>query len=195
MSITIPSQLEMMTERATRYESEGAALRTQLEICAKTFSRYAALHRAKGTPEADTKAQQNATFANECYAVLDTTAVGVNLLREMEKLQIEVKVLQDIVNTPLFDDFTEAVKREAAHQVQRWGRAHDRSKSAENWFWLVGYLSGKALRSAITGDREKALHHTISSAAALMQWHAAILWDKTSSGLGSDEDLKAKESA
>lgn len=113
---------------------------------------------------------------------------------ERDLLKIEVTILRDLVNTPMFDDFTEAVKREAAHQVQRWGRAHDRSKSAENWYWLVGYLSGKALRSAISGDKEKALHHTISSAAALMQWHAAIMADKTGAGIGEDEDLRAKES-
>lgn len=115
------------------------------------------------------------------------------LMQERDLLLIEVAALRELVNTPMFDDFTEAVKREAAHQVQRWGKAHDRSKSAENWFWLVGFLAGKALRSAITGDKEKAQHHTISSAAALMQWHAAITADKSGAGVGEDEDLRAKE--
>lgn len=97
-----------------------------------------------------------------------------------------------LVNTPETADFIEGVKREAAHQIERWGYAHDRSKSAENWFWLVGYLAGKALRSAITGDREKALHHCISSAAALFNWHTATKHDTTGAGIGQDDDLRAK---
>lgn len=115
------------------------------------------------------------------------------LAEENERLVNQVAELRELLNTPLFDEFTHAVKREAAHQVRRWGKAHDRSKSAENWFWLVGYLAGKALRAAISGDREKAQHHTISSAAALMQWHAAITADKSGAGVGADEDLRAKE--
>lgn len=101
----------------------------------------------------------------------------------------ETQRLDHLLNTPQTVDFSEAVKAEAAHQRQRWGDAHDRSKSAENWYWLVGYLAGKALRSAISGDKEKALHHTISSAAALYNWHAAIIADESGAGIGKDEDL------
>jgi hypothetical protein len=96
-----------------------------------------------------------------------------------------------LLNTPETADFLEGVKREAAHQVKRWGYAHDRSKSAENWFWLVGYLAGKALRSTILGDRDKALHHTVSSAAALFNWHTAIANDSTGTCEGQDDDLRA----
>lgn len=106
-------------------------------------------------------------------------------------LAARVEQLEALVNTPQTADFLEAVRLEAAHQVQRWGYAHDRSKSAENWFWLVGYLCGKALRAAITGDKMKALHHTISSAAALLNWHAAITHDTTGAGIGQDADLRA----
>lgn len=102
----------------------------------------------------------------------------------------EVERLDGVLNTPQTLSFVEAVKAEAAHQQQRWGEAHDRSKSAEHWYWLVGYLAGKALRSAITGDKQKALHHTISSAAALANWHDAILNDESGTGAGKDEDLK-----
>lgn len=103
--------------------------------------------------------------------------------------------LHALVNNPQTDDFLLAVKAEAAHQIERWGEAHDRGKSAENWFWLVGYLAGKALRAAITGDRFKAKHHTISSAAALANWHAAMLRDETGCGLGHDRDIKPVEIA
>jgi len=79
---------------------------------------------------------------------------------------------------PIIDHFVAGVAAEAEHQRVRWGEAHDRNKSAEDWFWLIGYLAGKALRASIEGDRDKALHHTISAAAALSQWHAAILGDE-----------------
>lgn len=82
--------------------------------------------------------------------------------------------LEGLINTPHLKDFVEAVKLEAAHQVERWGTKHDAGKTPTDWFWLLGYLSGKALASAIKGDREKALHHTISSAAALLNWHEHI---------------------
>lgn len=75
---------------------------------------------------------------------------------------------------PIVDDFWRGVAAEKEHQTRRWGTTHDRNKEPADWFWLVGYLSGKALASAVKGDREKALHHTISSAAVLAQWHDAL---------------------
>lgn len=103
--------------------------------------------------------------------------------------------LHALINNPHTDEFLPAVKLEAAHQRDRWGDAHDRGKSAENWFWLVGYLAGKCLRAAITGDREKAMHHTISSAAALANWYEAIKRDTTGTGVGQDDDIKPVEIA
>lgn len=111
---------------------------------------------------------------------------------ELDKANKEIERLKALLNTPELHDFAEAVSLEAAHQVERWGMANDRSKSAENWFWLVGYLAGKALRAAITGDKEKALHHTISSAAALANWHAAIAADTSGAGIGADADIAPK---
>ena len=108
-------------------------------------------------------------------------------------LEAEIERLTARINTPETEDFDRGVPLEAAHQIERWGDAHDRSKSAENWFWLVGYLAGKALRAAIEGDREKAKHHTISSAAALRNWHSAIKRDETNRGIGADSDLQPKE--
>ena len=101
----------------------------------------------------------------------------------------EAERLDGLINTPELQDFDKAVPLECAHQVERWGEAHDRSKSAENWYWLVGYLAGKALRSSIGGDKEKALHHTISAAAALRNWHMAIKRDTSGTGVGEDPDL------
>lgn len=104
-------------------------------------------------------------------------------------LAAELSRLRNLINTPELQDFDKGVPLECAHQVERWGEAHDRSKSAENWYWLVGYLAGKALRASIGGDREKALHHTISAAAALRNWHQAIKRDTSGAGVGADEDL------
>ena len=67
-----------------------------------------------------------------------------------------------------------AIPLEAAHQVVRWGTQHDEGKNPEDWFWLVGYLAGKALAAFKAGDLEKAKHHCISTAAALRNWHAHI---------------------
>jgi len=168
---------------------------------------------------------------------------------------LEAKAERDrlllLVNSPQTNEFLESVRTEAAHQVERWGYAHDRSKSAEHWFWLVGYLAGKALRAATEkplpryqhikrggtyevmsvcedennrgtelvvyrGEEdgkiwsrpasqffdgrfvelpkvphEKALHHTISAAAALLNWHTAITNDTSGTGIGQDADLAA----
>lgn len=109
------------------------------------------------------------------------------------ELRAEVARLQAILNTPETANFLEGLRLEAAHQRERWGAPHDREKSAEHWYWLVGYLAGKALRAAITGDVEKALHHAISSAAALLHWHTAISQDGTGCGVGRDADLQAHD--
>lgn len=81
---------------------------------------------------------------------------------------------REIINSPETADFMSAVPIEAAHQRERWGAEHDAGKQPEDWFWLIGYLAGKALSAAKTGDSEKALHHTVSTGAALANWHAAI---------------------
>jgi len=40
---------------------------------------------------------------------------------------------------------------------------------------LIGWLAGKAVHSHIKGDVDKTLHHTITAAAALANWHASVL--------------------
>jgi hypothetical protein len=78
------------------------------------------------------------------------------------------------INMPETEDFFKGVPLEAAHQRARWGTDHDSGKAPADWFWLVGYLAGKCLAAHIAGNQEKALHHTISTAAALANWHMAI---------------------
>jgi hypothetical protein len=97
----------------------------------------------------------------------DHIAKGAAAVREVERLSA-------LINTPELDNFLRAVHIEAVHQLERWGTAHDRAKRPADWFWLVGYLGGKALHAAVAGDADKARHHCISTAAALYNWHSAI---------------------
>jgi hypothetical protein len=90
---------------------------------------------------------------------------GENMSREQ---------LLELLNTPEVEEFDSAVPLEAAHQLARWGAEHDAGKNPEDWFWLIGYLAGKALAAYKAGDLEKAKHHCISTAAATRNWHAAI---------------------
>lgn len=84
-----------------------------------------------------------------------------------------------LLNAPVNDEFLLGVKTEALFQRSKWGSEHDAGKAPEDWFWLLGYLAGKALHAAKSGDRAKALHHTISSGAALLNWHAHMLGEST----------------
>lgn len=82
--------------------------------------------------------------------------------------------LRALVGAPELHDFAKGAVLEAAHQRERWGSLHDAGKTPLDWFWLIGYLSQKAAMAQIAGDTDKALHHTVSTAAALANWHAAI---------------------
>lgn len=107
-------------------------------------------------------------------ALLRLEADRDNAERERDEALAEVARLRALINTPTTNDFLSAIQLEAAHQVERWGVEHDRGKGPEHWYWLLAYLAGKALRAAIDGDVEKAKHHTISTAAVLLNWHRRI---------------------
>ena len=91
-----------------------------------------------------------------------------------------------VLDTPHTADWFEGVRLEAAHQIKRWGADHDAGKEPQDWFWLLGYLSGKALRAAIDCDAEKTKHHTISSGAVLLNWFRAITGDSNAMRPGID---------
>ncbi|MDR9839409.1 hypothetical protein [Herbaspirillum huttiense] len=105
----------------------------------------------------------------------------------VDERDAEIARLNAIINTPQSGDFLRAVSTEAEHQRQRWGSSHDAGKAAADWFWLVGYLAGKALHSNNDGDLVKAEHHIITTAAALMNWHMAM-FGKTDMRPGIDGD-------
>jgi hypothetical protein len=122
-----------------------------------------------------------------------------------EAAEAERARLHDLVNTPELVNFPLAVQLEAVHQVERWGKEDRTSKEPLDWYWLVGYLAGRAqehhkeaerllpllqawslnsphakelldhLREQIDFHREKAVHHCITTAAALSHWHASVL--------------------
>lgn len=89
-------------------------------------------------------------------------------------LMSKVAHLERRLNTPEVEDFAAGVVAEAQHQRERFGSDHDAGKAPLDWFWLIGFLAQKAAFAALAGDRNKALHHTISTAAALANWHAAL---------------------
>lgn len=90
------------------------------------------------------------------------------------ELRAEIDRLNAIVNSPQSNDFLRAVSTEAEHQRQRWGSEHDTGKTPADWFWLVGYLAGKALHAHTSGTTDKAEHHIITTAAALANWHLSM---------------------
>ena len=97
-----------------------------------------------------------------------------NSSKEVAEAIAEIERLRALLNTPETADFMKAIPLEAAHQRERWGADHDAGKAPLDWFWLIGYLAQKAATSAIAGDVEKAKHHTISTAAALSNWHLQL---------------------
>lgn len=94
----------------------------------------------------------------------------------------ELRRLHALLNTPHSAEFLEAVHLEAMHQRERWAAEHDAGKTDADWFWLVGYLAGKALHEGARADAAaangeaimtKRVHHIVTTAAVLLNWHAA----------------------
>lgn len=86
---------------------------------------------------------------------------------DLDRLLAENVRLNALINNPHTDDFLEAVRTEAAHQIERWGPEHDARKEPSDWFWVIGYVAGKALSKP-----DKRLHHIITTAAVCLNWHA-----------------------
>ncbi len=102
----------------------------------------------------------------------EVTALGNKVLNgdleSVRALAAETRRLNRLIWNPHTDKFLEAVRIEAAHQRARWGDDHDKMKEDQDWFWALGWLSGKAVRFE---SQEKRLHHIITSAALLLNWH------------------------
>lgn len=127
-----------------------------------------------------------AALEEQAARVEALTAERDALAQALRANQIELDEARSFLDAPELHDFSAAVVREAAHQRKRWPSEHDDGKAPADWFWLLGYLSGKALAAHMGDSVDKALHHTISSAAVLANWHAAIL-GKTNMRPGIEE--------
>ncbi|MBX9911223.1 MAG: hypothetical protein K2Z25_21275 [Beijerinckiaceae bacterium] len=97
----------------------------------------------------------------------------------IEGLRAEIARLQALINSPETEDWLTGARLEAAHQVERYGVDHDAGKTPWDWFWLIGYLAQKAASAQAAGDAFKAKHHTISTAAALLNWHRNLSGSET----------------
>lgn len=93
---------------------------------------------------------------------------------ELLKAQAERDALLAKINTPELRDFARGVVLEAVHQREKWGAEHDAGKAPQDWRNLLAYLSQKVIDALDRGDTDKAVHHTITTAAACANWHAAI---------------------
>ena len=105
----------------------------------------------------------------ECTVPLKPGEPTYGALEEQrDHYKAEAERLKKLIWTPQTEEFLEAVRLEAAHQRDRWGDEHDGMKSDPDWFWTLGWLSGKAVHAS---DQEKRLHHLVTSAALLLNWH------------------------
>lgn len=134
--------------------------------------------------------------ADEYHSVTEAIRRGIaapaaadsndSLAQQLAQALARVQELEGLINTPHTDEWFEAVRLEAAHQIERWGDSHDGGKAPADWFWLLGYLGQKAMTAAQAGDETKARHHTISSAAMLLNWFRAIVGDSNAMRPGID---------
>ena len=93
------------------------------------------------------------------------------LRHEVSEQAGEIERLTTLINTPHTTDFMEAVRIEVAHQMERWPDGHDANKTPDDWMWTLAYLSTKATQAERYGDHEKYLHHIVTSAALICNWH------------------------
>lgn len=110
---------------------------------------------------------------------------------EIKTLQSELTKARELLNTPHTDDWFEGVRLEAGRQIGRWGTEHDAGKAPADWFWLIGYLAQKAMIAQMSGDEEKARHHTISTGAAMLNWFRVIVGDSNAMRPGIDAHQSA----
>lgn len=75
-----------------------------------------------------------------------------------------------LIQHPETGDFLRGAMVEAAYQRETWPQ-QDRLKSNADWFWTLGYITGKAVKET---DDEHVLHHIEAAAALLANWHRAV---------------------
>lgn len=115
-----------------------------------------------------TPSDYNREYSRRLRAIADLRIFDVHNVEFLREAADKIDHLDGLINSPHTAEFLEAVKLEAAHQRERWDSSHDSGKADADWFWLIGYLAGKALHKP-----DKQLHHIITTAAACLNWHMA----------------------
>ncbi len=110
-------------------------------------------------------------YVREIDNAIAAALSGGALQGEAGERLAELEAMAARVNAPEVNDFLEGARLEAEHQRQRWGTDGDTGKSPEDWLWLVAFLATKATQAARYNDRDKYLHHIVTSAAVLLNWH------------------------
>ena len=103
------------------------------------------------------------------------TARGISAYAK--QLEAHVAELNAINKTPESNEFLKGVAIEAEYQRQLHGvDTTDGRFDWHQWFWVTGYLVGKALAACKSGEGngEKAKHHLVTTAALLNNWHNAL---------------------
>lgn len=117
-----------------------------------------------------------AIYERTTRALEEAYQAGIQAARD------RVAELEALIDTPHTGEFFESIRLEAAHQAKRWGSDHDAGKAATDWFWLVGYLLGKAINKP-----DKLKHHLVSSGAALLNWYRQVTGDSSAMRPGIEE--------
>jgi hypothetical protein len=86
---------------------------------------------------------------------------------EAEVAQLREALEASRIEHPETGDFLRGALTEAAYQRQR--RPDDAEKSDADWFWVAGFILGKAVHAG--PDDPHALHHLEAAAGLLANWH------------------------
>lgn len=103
------------------------------------------------------------------------TARGISAYAKY--LETRVAELNAIIHVPESDEFLKGVSIEAEYQRQLHGvDATEARFDWHQWFWVTGYLLGKALAACKSGEDngDKAKHHLVTTAALLNNWHNTL---------------------
>ncbi|MFM0432372.1 hypothetical protein PQQ75_25400 [Paraburkholderia aspalathi] len=119
-----------------------------------------------------------------------------------KQLESRVAELNAIINSPESDEFLKGVSIEAEYQRQLHGVDVTEGRfDWHQWFWVTGYLLGKALAACKSGEGngEKAKHHLVTTAALIHNWHNTLT-GKPAASVHSNKgrnvaDLIARESS
>lgn len=162
------------SERINKIKSENAKLKEENSILEKMLRKHGVCTVCGEMFEHDV----TEPFAN-CVCFAHRTEWPGDLTPYQE-LQKEIHELKKLINTPIVDDFLKALPWEAAHQISRWGVEHDSGKTPFDWVFLIGHLATRSAMKFQEGNIEKALHHTITTAAVCLNWHRNISGDNKS---------------